>query len=83
MGVELRERRVILAADSEGGRSRRPPWTLRNAMGQIASATIERKWREAASRMKFGTLDFITPSGERRAANPARTAPSRSTTGMC
>jgi cyclopropane-fatty-acyl-phospholipid synthase len=33
-------------------------------MGLIPSATIERKWREAASRMKAGTLDFTTPNGE-------------------
>jgi cyclopropane-fatty-acyl-phospholipid synthase len=33
-------------------------------MGRIASASIERKWREAAANMQVGTLDFTTPSGE-------------------
>jgi len=75
MGVELPERRAILPADSDGGRSRPPPWTLRNAMGQIASASIERKWREAASQMRFGTLDFVTPAGERTTVKGSEPGP--------
>jgi cyclopropane-fatty-acyl-phospholipid synthase len=33
-------------------------------MSLIPSSLIERKWREASSNLTFGTLDFITPSGE-------------------
>ena len=33
-------------------------------MGFIPSSVIERKWREAASNLKVGTLDFTLPGGE-------------------
>ena len=44
-------------------------------MGSIASAAIERKWREAASQMRFGTLDFVTPKGERTTVKGAEPGP--------
>jgi cyclopropane-fatty-acyl-phospholipid synthase len=33
-------------------------------MSLIPASVIERKWREAASNLKIGTLDFTTPKGE-------------------
>ncbi|MBL6939801.1 MAG: class I SAM-dependent methyltransferase [Alphaproteobacteria bacterium] len=33
-------------------------------MGLIPSSVIEKKWREAASKLKVGALDFTLPSGE-------------------
>jgi cyclopropane-fatty-acyl-phospholipid synthase len=33
-------------------------------MSLIPAALIEKRWREALSNLKFGTLDFTTPSGE-------------------
>jgi cyclopropane-fatty-acyl-phospholipid synthase len=34
------------------------------AMSLIPSSVIEKKWREAAANLTFGTLDFVTPNGE-------------------
>ncbi len=33
-------------------------------MSLIPAALIEKRWREALANLKFGTLDFTTPSGE-------------------
>jgi cyclopropane-fatty-acyl-phospholipid synthase len=33
-------------------------------MSLIPASVIEKRWREAVSNLKFGTLDFTTPSGE-------------------
>jgi cyclopropane-fatty-acyl-phospholipid synthase len=44
-------------------------------MGFIPSSVIERKWREAASNLKVGALDFTLPSGETVLAKGARPGP--------
>ena len=34
------------------------------AMSLIPASFIEKRWREAASNLEFGTLDFTTPNGD-------------------
>lgn len=33
-------------------------------MSLIPASVIEKRWHEAVSNLKFGTLDFTTPNGE-------------------
>ena len=33
-------------------------------MNLISNSIIEARWREALSRLEFGTLDFVAPNGE-------------------
>jgi cyclopropane-fatty-acyl-phospholipid synthase len=44
-------------------------------MSLIPSSLIERKWREASSNLKFGTLDFTTPTGEVMTVKGAQPGP--------
>jgi cyclopropane-fatty-acyl-phospholipid synthase len=44
-------------------------------MGKIASSLIEKKWREAASKLRIGTLDFTKPNGETVTATGAEPGP--------
>ncbi|MBV9045684.1 MAG: class I SAM-dependent methyltransferase [Alphaproteobacteria bacterium] len=44
-------------------------------MGMIPSGVIERKWREAASNIHHGSLDFITPKGEKISVSGPKPGP--------
>src|ERR1700753_3840597 len=44
-------------------------------MGFIPSSVIEKKWRQAASNLKVGTLDFNLPSAETVTAKGAQPGP--------
>jgi cyclopropane-fatty-acyl-phospholipid synthase len=44
-------------------------------MSLIPAALIEKRWREALANLKFGTLDFTTPSGELTTVKGAQPGP--------
>ena len=44
-------------------------------MGLIPASLIEKRWRQAASKLEFGTLDFTAPNGEVTTAKGTRPGP--------
>ncbi len=44
-------------------------------MGMIPNSYVERLWHDALSRLQYGSLDFVTPSGEVIAAKGQKPGP--------